>query len=84
MANDRYELKGKVGRGGTGAVFRAYDRRLNREVALKRVHTEAGFANQEETVERFLKEANALSAMQHPHIVTIYDAGVDDEGALNN
>ncbi|NNM28938.1 MAG: serine/threonine protein kinase, partial [Akkermansiaceae bacterium] len=80
MTDDRYEVKDKIGQGGLGAVYRAYDKRLNREVAIKRVLPEGGFDSQDEAIERFLKEATALSSIQHPHIVTIYDAAVDDDG----
>lgn len=80
MNDDRYDIKGKIGQGGIGAVYRAFDRRLNRDVAIKRVLPEGGFENQDEAIEHLLKEAKSLSSVQHPHIVTVYDAGVDDEG----
>ena len=83
MSEERYEIRGKIGQGGVGAVYRAYDRNLNREVAIKRVLTEEGFDpnNQEdEATKALLKEAVALCSVQHPHIVTVYDAGVDDDG----
>lgn len=80
MKEDRYEIKDKIGEGGIGAVYRAFDRRLNREVAIKRVLPEGGFENQQDAVDHLLKEAKSLSSVQHPHIVTVYDAGVDDEG----
>jgi HEAT repeat protein len=83
MSDERYEIRGKIGQGGVGAVYRAYDRNLNREVAIKRVLTEEGFdANNEEdeATKALLKEATALCSVQHPHIVTVYDAGVDGDG----
>ena len=80
MKEDRYEIKGKIGQGGIGVVYRASDKRLNRDVAIKRVLPEGGFENQEEAIEHLLKEAKSLSSIQHPHIVTVYDAGVDEEG----
>ena len=83
MSEERYEIRGKIGQGGVGAVYRAYDRNLNREVAIKRVLTEEGFdANDEEdeATKALLKEATALCSVQHPHIVTVYDAGVDGDG----
>lgn len=40
---DRYDIKGKIGQGGIGAVYSAWDKRLNREVAIKRVLPEGGF-----------------------------------------
>ncbi len=83
MSEERYEIRGKIGQGGVGAVYRAYDKNLNREVAIKRVLTEEGFdANDEEdgATKALLKEATALCSVQHPHIVTVYDAGVDSDG----
>ena len=83
MSEDRYEIRGKIGQGGVGAVYRAYDRNLNREVAIKRVLTEEGFdANdaEDEATKALLKEATALCSVQHPNIVTVYDAGVDGDG----
>lgn len=80
MSLERYEIRGKLGQGGVGAVYRAYDRNLNREVAIKRVLTDPTQENHEEATKGLLKEARALSALQHPHIVTIYDCGVDDDG----
>ena len=83
MNEDRYEIREKIGQGGVGAVYKAYDQNLNREVAIKRVLTDEGFdANDSEdgATKALLKEAIALCSIQHPHIVTVYDAGVDDEG----
>lgn len=61
-------------------MYKAWDKRLNREVAIKRVHAEGGFDNDEEAIAHLLKEATALSSVQHPHIVTVFDAGVDEDG----
>ena len=80
MSEDRYEFKGKIGEGGVGAVYRAFDTQLNREVAIKRVLADGGFEDQEEATKNLLKEATALSSVQHPNIVTIYDAGIDEDG----
>ncbi|WP_411847386.1 protein kinase [Roseibacillus persicicus] len=83
MSDERYEIRGKIGQGGVGAVYRAFDRNLNREVAIKRVLTEEGFDpknSEDEATKALLKEATALCSVQHPHIVTVYDAGVDDDG----
>ena len=62
-----YELAGLVGSGGMGDVYRARDSRLNRTVAIKVV--------QGEFTERFEREAKAISALNHPHICTLYDIG---------
>ena len=80
MSDERYDIKEKLGQGGVGAVYKALDTQLNREVAIKRVLAEGGYENQEEATKHLLKEATALSSVQHPHIVTVYDAGVDDDG----
>ena len=80
MSDDRYEIRSKIGQGGVGAVYRAFDRHLNREVAIKRVLADGGYENQEEATEAMLKEATALCSVQHPHIVTVFDAGVDKDG----
>jgi len=79
MSSDRYEIRGKIGQGGVGAVYRAYDTQLRREVAMKRV-LQDGDLSSEDATKNLLKEATALSAVQHPHIVTVYDAGIDEEG----
>ena len=80
MSKERYEIKGKIGQGGVGSVYRAFDTQLNREVAIKRVLADGGHEDQEEATKNLLKEATALSSMQHPNIVTIYDAGIDEDG----
>lgn len=80
MSDERYEIREKLGQGGVGAVYKALDTQLNREVAIKRVLADGGYENQEEATTHLLKEATALSSVQHPHIVTVYDAGVDDDG----
>ena len=78
---DRYEIRGKIGQGGLGAVYRGYDRRMNREVAIKRISKAAGDPKlQEESTRQLIKEAGALASLQHPHIVTVYDVGADDDG----
>lgn len=69
-----YQIEGKLGEGGMGVVYRARDVTLDRLVALKVIRpnlTDAG-------KERFLREARACSAINHPNIVTVYGAGEDD------
>ncbi|HEY2574495.1 MAG TPA: protein kinase [Verrucomicrobiaceae bacterium] len=80
MSQNRYEVLGKIADGGLGSVFKAYDRNLRREVALKRVRAETA-EQAEHQAEQLMEEARNLSALQHPHIVTIYDVGRDEEGA---
>lgn len=78
---DRYEIRGKIGQGGLGAVYRGYDTRMNREVAIKRISKSAGDSElQEESTRQLIKEAGALASLQHPHIVTVYDVGSDEDG----
>jgi len=79
--DERYEIRGKIGQGGIGAVYRAFDQRMNREVAIKRIIPEGGDADhQDEATRQLTKEAGALAALQHPHIVTVYDVGADEDG----
>ncbi|MEM9236374.1 MAG: serine/threonine-protein kinase, partial [Verrucomicrobiota bacterium] len=77
---DRYEIRGKLGQGGLGAVYKAYDKTLQREVAIKRISTSEDEPHNEEATRQMTQETGALAALQHPHIVTIYDVGTDDEG----
>lgn len=67
-----YEILGRLGRGGMGLVFRAWDDRLHREVALKLLHDDYKMPGMRE---RFLLEARAASALNHPNICTIFDIG---------
>jgi len=78
---DRYEIRGKIGQGGLGAVYRAYDSRMHREVAIKRItSSEDDSELMEESTRQLIKEAGALASLQHPHIVTVYDVGSDEDG----
>ncbi|NCF91777.1 MAG: protein kinase [Verrucomicrobiaceae bacterium] len=81
--SDRYEIQEKIGQGGIGAVYRAYDTQLKRSVAIKRMlPTEEDVAGGATPAELILKEATTLSALQHPNIITVYDIGLDEEGAF--
>ena len=77
---DRYEIRDKLGQGGLGTVYRAYDKTLKREVAIKRIITSDDEPHNAEATKQMTQETGALAALQHPHIVTIYDVGTDDEG----
>jgi eukaryotic-like serine/threonine-protein kinase len=66
-----YEILGFVGAGGMGEVYRARDPRLNREVAIKVLPTDR--LTDENRRRRFVQEAQAASALNHPHVVTIYE-----------
>jgi serine/threonine-protein kinase len=73
----RYELEDVVGSGGMSTVWRARDVLLERKVALKILH--ARYGEDDEYVERFLREARAVAQMSHPNIVTVIDRGEDRE-----
>ena len=70
-----YEIVELLGEGGMGTVYRAVDTRLGRPVAIKLLRGEA--AVNDESRKRFVHEARAASALNHPHIITIYDIGQD-------
>jgi serine/threonine protein kinase len=66
-----YEILSFIGAGGMGEVYRARDPRLNREVAIKVLPADR--VGDEDRRRRFVQEAHAASALNHPHIVTIYE-----------
>src|SRR5262245_36595507 len=74
MAN--YRIISLLGRGGMGEVYLAEDKRLYRKVALKLLPRQ--FTNDADRVRRFEREARAVSALNHPNIVTIFDIGQTD------
>jgi serine/threonine-protein kinase len=73
---DRYELEELVGSGGMSSVFRAHDRRLERDVALKILHSHYG--DDAESVERFRREAWSVARLSHPNLVAVIDRGEAD------
>lgn len=68
-----YEIQSQLGAGGMGEVYLAIDTQLDRKVALKILPAE--LALQQQRVLRFLQEAKAVSALNHPHIITIHEVG---------
>src|SRR5262245_58817447 len=68
-----YQIAGPLGAGGMGRVYRALDKRLGRAVAIK--------IAEEQFSKRFEREARAISALNHPHICTLYDVGSLASGA---
>lgn len=78
--SERYEIRGKLGRGGMSAIYRAYDTVMGREVALKRLLDVADTNLNEASTEALSKEAAALARFQHPNIVTIFAFDEDEDG----
>ena len=70
LFNHRYRIESKLGEGGMGIVYKAYDTQLKRIVALKTLLSE----NQKE-IQRFLIESQAMAQLSHPNIVRLYDVG---------
>ena len=71
-----YRIMEPIGAGGMGAVFKAYDKKLHRIVALKVLPNE--YLTQQDRRRRFFQEARAASALNHPHILTVYEVGEEN------
>jgi DNA helicase-2/ATP-dependent DNA helicase PcrA len=71
-----YRIIEPIGAGGMGAVYKAYDNKLQRTVALKLLPSE--YVSQQDRRRRFFQEARAASVLSHPHILTIYEVGEDN------
>lgn len=80
---DRYEIISAIGEGGIGRVYKALDRQLKRFVAIKRLHRRSpdNESGTDEEEKRLLQEASLTCAIQHTNIVSVFDGGVDEEGA---
>jgi serine/threonine-protein kinase len=72
----RYEIKNQLGAGGMGEVYLAQDTKLDRKVAIKFPHEE--FSKHTNKLGRFIQEAKAASALNHPNILTVYEIGEVD------
>ena len=75
LIQSRYRLLDLIGRGGMGEVWRARDESLGRDLAIKILPPEV--THDPKRVERFVREARAASALNHPHLLTVYDIGAD-------
>src|SRR5207249_12274566 len=69
---DSYRIESQLGEGGMGTVYRALDTKLNRSVAIKFLSNEVADAAARR---RFQREAQMASSLNHPHILTVHDAG---------
>lgn len=79
----RFEIEGVLGRGAMGVVYLARDPVIGRKVALKTLVLPEGAEEAEEFRVRFLREAQAAGILNHPGIVTVFDAGVDEATGLS-
>src|SRR5664279_4118372 len=75
-----YEVRERVGEGGFGVVYRAYQTAVGRDVAIKIILPE--HANQPDFIRRFEVEAQLIARLEHPHIVPLYDYWRDPDGAF--
>ena len=77
IIKDRYEIVEILGEGGMAFVYKARDKQLQRDVAIKTL--KPNYVNQEKFVDRFRREAQTAANLNHPNIVQIFDWGIEDE-----
>lgn len=75
-----YRLVGRLGSGGTGVVYQAHQRAIDREVAVKVLRD--NLAGDPQSRERFLTEARVIGALDHPNVIALHELCVDDKGDL--
>ena len=81
--SDRYEIRGKLGRGGMSSIYRGFDTMMGREVAIKRLLAfEETNLNEAAGAEVSAREAGALAKFSHPNVVSVYAFEADDDGAF--
>src|SRR5690554_3189891 len=73
----RFVIAERIGEGGMGAVYRALQTSLDREVALKVLHSTVAFTPRARR--RFGREARAVARLNHPHIASVFDFGTDHD-----
>ncbi len=78
LIDGRYQLLRQMDAGGMATIYEAIDTRLDRRVAVKIMH--AHLAQDEQFVERFIREAKAAAALSHPNIVAVQDQGWNQSG----
>jgi eukaryotic-like serine/threonine-protein kinase len=74
---NQYKIISTIGKGGMGEVFLAQDTKLDRKVAIKFLNEE--FSKDADKLNRFIQEAKAVSALNHPNILTVYEIGENDD-----
>jgi TolB-like protein len=80
---DRYQIVGRIGRGGMGLVFKAVDSELGRDVAIKLIQAKGADSNIAEAQLRLTREAQALARISHPNVIPIYDVGAYDQSTIS-
>ncbi|MBC7596855.1 MAG: serine/threonine protein kinase, partial [Kineosporiaceae bacterium] len=77
VLDERYVIGQRIARGGMASVFMATDRRLDRVVAVKVMHS--GMGDDRQFTERFVREARSAAKLNHPNVVAVFDQGSDGE-----